>query len=412
MKRLFIALIVLAMAFTAMAAPQEITFLHSGVPQWMIDYGVGKLAKDFPGWKVTPLLIDLSNGSTMTMDALLAAGKSPNVLYDTLVRSSKYIVPAYALPLNGVVRDLNKYNDLAAYTRGGKVLALPAPGGAQGMCINLDIMDAIGYVVPDDWTIADFLEMAGKVKEKFGDKKWATGMFAANQSGDYLIQNWFPAFGVEFFKAGQYTISTVAKTGGAKVYEFFQTLAKEGYIPPNAATLNDDDYALQWFSSQLAATAFFPGWMDPYWKTGIEQKAIDKPFRVKYVPFPRGPGVKKSPTYSSNAAIVVRKTGAFADKVAARFAEYINDAWSQTEQTKGLVLPNRKDAKMLVDNESVAQVLDIVAKNGIYESGITTAKFPAIRTCQYPILQKVLTFKITPVEAAIAYEQAVNEASK
>ena len=41
----------------------------------------------------------------------------------------------------------------------GKQLGLPMTGSAQGMAINLDIMKEIGYTVPDNWTIDDFLKM-------------------------------------------------------------------------------------------------------------------------------------------------------------------------------------------------------------------------------------------------------------
>ncbi len=119
------------------------------------------------------------------------------------------------------------------------------------------MMKEIGYTVPDNWTIDDFLKMAELVKQKYNGKKWATGMFAANQSGDYYINNWFASFGANWYNNKNYDKAVVADNGGAKVYEFYQTLVKNGYVPPNCATLNDDDYVeefpklndpnLQWF---------------------------------------------------------------------------------------------------------------------------------------------------------------------
>ena len=411
MKRIVLFLLI-GLSCLAFAAPKEITYLHTGKNPAEIGYAESQLAKDFPGWTVKPMIVDMSTGSTLTMDAMLAAGKAPNVYEDSMVRISKYITPEFALPLNGLVRDLKQYLDFSSFTRNGKVLAIPGPAGSQGICLNLDILDEIGYTVPDNWTVDDFLKMAAMVKAKYSGKKWATGMFAANQSGDYLIQNWFPAFGAQFFKAGDYTKSTIRATGGEKVYSFFQLLAKEGYIPPNSDVLTDDDYAIQWSSQQLVATAFFPGWLDPYWKTAIDQGIIKAPFRVKFVPFPRGPGVKAVGTYTNGAAIVVRKTGTEADKVAARFAEYLNSPVNQELETVNPILPSRKDARIMSTMPALGEVLAIVKKGGIYESGITSPKFPAIRACQFPILQKVLTFKMTPAEAALAYEKAVNEALK
>jgi len=396
---------------------QEITVLHSGDTvlgdTTMFTIVVKNLTKDFPDVKVNFLKIDLSDGSSLSMDAQLAAGTAPNIYLDTMVRASKYIVPEFALPLNSYIRDLDKYNKgvLEPYTFNKKLLALPQFGGAQAICINLDIMNEIGYTVPDNWTVDDFLKMAELVKQKYQGKKWATGMFAANQSGDYLLHNWFSAFGAEYYKGGDYNRSVIAKTGGAKAYEFYQKLVKNEYVPPNCSTLTDDDYAMQWYKGQLAATAFFPNWTEPYFKTA-EAEGL-KRFNYKFVPFPRGPGVKSVPTYFSNAAIVVHKTNnREVNQVAARFAEYLNSAEIQSLQIKvGNVIPNRMDTIEPTDIYS-NQVMSIVKKNGIYDAGLTDPRFTERRALQFPILQKVLTFKITPEDAIKQYENALSAVKK
>lgn len=372
-------------------------------------YAIEKFNKDFPDVNVKHLLVDVTDGSTMSMDAMLAAGKAPNIYMDTLVRSSKYMTPAFALDLTKYVRDLKQYTDLGPYTRNGKVYGLPTPGGAQGMAINLDIMAEIGYTVPDNWTIDDFLKMAALVKAKYKGKKYATGMFAANQSGDYLINNWFFAFGAKYYPSGDYSHSILSSTGGEKAYEFFQLLDKNGYIPSGSGMLNDDDYALSWSIGEFAATAFFAGWMDSYWKTAIEQGLIKAPFKVKYVPFPRASNVKTVPTYMANAAIVVHATGTEQDLWASRLAEYLNDATAQ-----GLMAPlknmvSRKDVKEKTDDIYLAQIDAIIKKGGILDVGLTSPKFSATRVVHFPILQKVLAGKLTPKEAIKAYEAKINE---
>jgi ABC-type glycerol-3-phosphate transport system substrate-binding protein len=404
------------MAMGAAATPKEITVLTApfGAADQRMTYAMGKFSADFPDVKLNIQTIDLSDGSTMTMDALLAAGRAPNVYMDTLVRSSKYAVPEFALDLKGLVRDVGKYraDALAPFTKGGKLLALPTPGAAQGICINLDIMDDIGYKVPDKWTTDDFLKMAELVKQKYKGQKWATGMFAANQSGDYLINNWLAAFGAEWYKKGDYSKTTIAEGKGAeRTYEFFQTLATKGYIPPGAASLNDDDYAADWAMGKYAATAFFVGWQDGYWKTAIEQGAIAKPFRVAYVPFPRGPGVANAPSYSSYAAIVVHKTGTEQDAWAARFAEYLNDATAQGYAVALANIANRVDAPASTD-PYIAQIGKIVAAGGLYDCGLTMPKFAATRPQHFPVLQKVLNLKIKPADAVKEYEAKLNAALK
>ncbi len=423
MRKVIVFLMTL-MLFTSLAFAESITLLTTDTKMiqpfsnpeksFYFDYVLPKFQKDFPGVEVKLLQVDISTGSTMTLDALLASGQAPNIYCDTLVRASKLITPDYALPLNDYVRDLNKYlpGVLAPYSRNGKVLALPIPGAPQGMCINLDIMKDIGYVVPDRWTINDFLQMAEKVKQKYNGKKWATGMFAANQSGDYLINNWFASFGAQYYRNGDYSKTIIKETGGAKAYEFFQLLVKNGYVPPGAAMLNDDDYAAEWSYGNYAATAFYVGWQQAYWPTAIQQKKIDKPFDVKYIPFPRGSGVENVPTYTMNGAYVGHKTGTVQDKYAARLMEYINDGQVQSWISKGNTIVNRSDAKGLGDNKNMDEINAIVKAGGFFDVGLTNSKFSVTRPTHYPILQKVLNLTITPEAAIAEYEKALNAALK
>ena len=283
MKRWILFLVVLFIAGSVFGAglqeERTITLLHGGNPDlggWTrYDDAAERMRADFPGVTVEMLQIDLSTGSALTMVALNAAGDTPNIYVDFIGRVSESLVSEFALPLNGYIRDLDQYVDLSPYTRDGKVLGLPDVGGAQGMAVNMEIMREIGFTPTWDWTIEDFLKMAELVKQKYGGEKWATGMFAANQSGDYLINNWFASFGAEYYADG-YAITTIDK-GGAKAYEFFQTLVRNGYIPPDAATLTDDDYVLQWARGELAATAFFPAWIKPYFDT-VFSNGTGKPF--------------------------------------------------------------------------------------------------------------------------------------
>ena len=415
MKRVFI--VALCLLFTVSAFSQTITVLagpdtkfdaSTGIPSYY-GYAESLLKKDYPNVKVKWLVLDLSDGSTLTMDALLAAGTPPNVYIDSTVRASKYMVPEYALPLDTYIRDLDKYypTSLEMFRVNGKLLGLPNNGSAQGMAINLDIMKEIGYTVPDNWTIDDFLKMAELVKQKYNGKKWATGMFAGNQSGDYLINNWFASFGANWYNNKNYDKAVVADNGGAKVYEFYQTLVKNGYVPPNCATLVDDDYIIQWASGNLAATAFFPNWCKPYFDTVIQQGIIDKPFNYKFVPFPRAKGVTKVGTYADYTAIVVHKTGKEEDKIAARLAEYLNNPVTGNLFAEMGCLVDRKDVKPCSDVH-FQQVTKIVQENGIFDFGLSDRRFTERRALQYPILQQVLMLKITPETAIKKFQDALS----
>lgn len=413
MKRLFFVFLMGFVALALMAAPQTITVLHAGDQTWgettQFTIAAEMTAKDYPGTVVKLLKIDLSDGSSLTMDAMLAAGRAPNVYSDTMVRASKYILPSYAFPLDGIIRDLAKYNPgiLEAYKRDGKLLAIPTPGGSQAMCINLDIMADIGYTVPPNWTIDDFLAMAELVKQKYGGEKWATLMYAANQSGDYIINNWYASFGVDWY-GKDYDTAKVADNGGAKVYEFYQKLVKAGYVPQASATLKDFDGFTAWSKGQIAACAFYANWATGYQATAMKQKFIDKPFNYMFVNFPRALGVKKVPTYYSGGAIIVRKTGKEADKVAARMAEYMNGPLVQGLNVTTGVMPTRVDAYLKSTDPHIAEIMAIVAENGLQDVGLSDPRFTQRRGLQFPILQKVLNFELTPEEAIKQFQAALS----
>ena len=412
MRKLFSIFILACLFIPIYANPITITLLTSGDTKLgnttLFTEATNMTKADFPNAIFVFNKVDLSDGSALSMDAQLAAGTAPNIYLDTMVRASKYMVPEFALPLNNYIRDLNKYNKgiLDPYKRNGQLLAMPTPGGAQAMCVNLNIMKAIGYIIPANWTINDFMKMASLVKQKYNGKKWATGMFATNQSGDYLINNWFASFGAHYYANGNYDKSTIANTGGDKAFTFFQTLVKNEYVPPNASTLSDDDYAAEWYRGQLAVTAFFPNWTDGYFKTAISEGL--KPFNYAFAPFPRDPSVESVPTYFSNAAAIVHKTGTEADVIAARWVEYFNSASLQSIQAKiSKVIPNRVDA-IPSNDPYISQVSKIVVENGIYDSGLTDPRFTERRSLLYPILQKVLTFKTTPKIAIEEYQQQLS----
>jgi ABC-type glycerol-3-phosphate transport system substrate-binding protein len=396
------------------AKPLEISILYSGLTdiggQTDLAWATAELRKEFPGIIVTGYQVDLSDGSLLTMTTLLASDDAPNIYMDTLVRSSAFIRADFALPLDEYITDIEQYDEsaLAPFRRDGKLLGLPLPGGAQAMALNLDMMKDIGYTVPDNWTIADFLTMAAKVKAKYGGEKYATGMFAANQSGDYLINNWFAAFGAEYYNAGDYSKTTIKETGGAVVHEFFQELMRAGYIPENSAELTDDDYVLQWARGEIAATAFFQPWVKPYQDVVAAQGF--KPFNYKFVPFPRAPWVDAVPTYYMTAAMVVHKTGTPEDAAAAMLVQLLNSAKIQTVKAAAGNLANRADVTAVPDDPWTAQIMAIVKANGIFDVGLTNEKYSATRPQHFPILQKVLNLSITPDESIKAYEAAINEA--
>jgi len=416
MKRFFVCILIVLLAYSVFAE-KKITVLQIGDIKFanghtMWGDAIAKLKVVYPDVIVEFVSVDQTGGTTMTMDAMLAAGSAPNIYYDSQVRTGKYLVKEYALPLNKLVSDINKYDPaaIAPFTKKGDVLGLPMPGSSQGMFINLDIMKEIGYTVPVDWTISDFLKMAELVKQKYNGKKYATGFFAASQSGDYLINNWFASFGVPFYENGNYDKPVMADKGGVKVYEFYQLLMKNGYIYKDSANIQDDDFILQWCAGNIAATAFFPAWIKAYLDSAIAQGTITKYPNYTFVAFPRAPGVTKVPTYTNGCGVVIHKTGTDLDIISAKLVEFLGDAESQGNQAKYQNnAPIRSDATYFTTDPYLKMIDGIIAKNGVMDVGVSDPRFPERRAIQYPILQKLLAFKITPEDAIKEYQKKMSE---
>jgi ABC-type glycerol-3-phosphate transport system substrate-binding protein len=416
MKRNFMLICLFAILAYSVFAEKITVLAYADIPFGnegsLFKNTVAMFKKYYPNIEVEFLSVDQQGGSTITMDSLLASGDAPNIYFDSQVRTGKYLVPEYALDLKTYIHDLNKYDQevLTPFIKKGRLLGLPAPGSSQGMFVNLDVMKEVGYTVPENWTISDFLKMAELIKQKYNGKKFATGMFAANQSGDYLLNNWFASFGVSFYQNGDYNNPVMANTGGAKVFEFYQTLMKNGYIHPNSANLTDDDYIMQWMKGEIVATAFFPTWCKAYFDSALSQGLIKKIPEYKIVSFPRAPGVDKVPTYTNSYGIVVHKTGTKLDEISARFVEYFNSASNQEFQAKYQNnTPNRIDAKYNPTDVGIIAVDKLVKENGVMDVGLSDPRFPERRALQYPILQKVLNFKITPEKAIIEYQNAMKK---
>jgi ABC-type glycerol-3-phosphate transport system substrate-binding protein len=363
-----------------------------------------------PSIEVEMKVVDLSDGSTLTMDAMIAAGTAPNVYTDYMGRVSKYIVPEFALDLKAYLTDLDDFKPgvLQPVTRGNAILALPMPGGAQGMSLNLTMLDGIGEGVPtvQAWDIKKFLGLA----EKVPDGAFVTGMFAANQSGDYLYMNWLSSFGATVYSNG-YDKTSINSPAGLQTFEFWKMLYDNGYIEKESPILSDDDYAASWAKGKYLATAFFPGWATHYHKTAIDQGMIKEAHKYGFIRFPAAPGVKRVPAATSFPGLVVQKVeDENINKLSARLAWHLNNGKAQEAMIKrSQVYGNRKSVTAVVDDPYWRQIAEIVDRNGTLDLGLTTQTFSAVRTQMFPRLQALWTGKETPAAALQTYETEVNK---
>lgn len=382
-----------------------------GIDPTIWEYALKALQEKYPKATITQLVVDLTDGSTMTMDAMLAAGNAPNVYVDYMGRTSKYIDPAFALALDPPDRGDFIAGALEPLMRDGKLYGLPMPGGAQSMVINLKLLKQIGWgdFDFDNWTTKDFIRMADAMKAKAPDA-WMTGLFAGNQSGDYLWFNWLATFGGRMY-AGDYSKTAIDSPAGLQFFQWLQSLVKQGYAPAESAVLTDDDYALQWAQGKFLATAWYPAWVAPYFESVKKQGLGGADFDYKFVEFPRSAGVTSVPVAGSYAGVVVHRTAdAALDAMAAEAAYILTDTAAQ-KILVGLKAgyPNRRSAATTFDDPHWQAIAQIVAENGMLDLGITTTKFNEIRALSIPQLQALYTGKKTASEAHRDYVKSVNE---
>ena len=366
-----------------------------------------KYEAEHPNVKLELLSVDRTDGTAVTIDSLLAAGTPPDVYSGFIGRIAKLLTPEYAIPLDGHI-DRSKYFEflLDACNINGQQLGMPHQFYSSGMNLNLDILDDAGYVVPDGWDMQDWFRMAEKVKA--GTDKNPSGLFAVNSSGSYCIMAWFPVFGAELFKNGDYSKTTIDSPEGVAVFDFFKVMQDAGYFQSDVATIRDLDFRSQWATGQIAAASMPPGWHGAMYDA-VKKGELEKPFRNKFVWMPN----KRAAGSPGMRGIVGHDTGDEARNARIiEFIKYMGGAHFQLAKITAMptVMPVRKDVPMDVLNEDTRRVLDYVAKVGLYDVGYKLESYGQLRVALPQTLQGLFGGKLTPAEAAADYAKRIREA--
>ena len=360
-----------------------------------------------PGVQIKSLSIDRKDGTSVTIDALLAAGTPPDVYSGFIGRIAKLLTPKYAIPLDDHINPAEYYDFLLEACRiDGQQLGMPHQFYASGMNLNLDILDDAGFQVHDNWTMADWYTMCAVVQKE--TDKYPSGLFAVNPSGSYCLMAWFPVFGAELFRGGDYTRTTIDSPEGVRLFKFFDTMRIMGYLQPNVVTLKDVDFRTQWATGKIAAAAMPPSWHTAMF-AAVKQGQIDKPFRNRFVWMPGGaaagsPGMR---------GIVGHDSGDEAhNAVIVEFIQYMAGKHFQTAKVTAMptMMPIRKDVSMDLLLEDTRRVLDYVAKVGIYDVGYKLPRYGEIRAALPFTLQGLFAGKLSPEEAAADYAKRITEA--
>jgi len=422
MKRLTLVLLVLCLALPAFSL--ELTYLASGQTIFVTpkdgfktvdDKVIADFQKSHPGVTVKQLLVDLSTGSTMTIDAMIAAGVAPDVYSDTGVRSGKYAIPEYALDLAPYLsaKDLaDIVPSLLAYgKKGEKILALPIATWAQGFAVNTDMLASVGYRLPvtmSAWTIDEFLLLSAKLKAA---GKYSTALFAKNQSSDSWWMNWFASFGAAVFRNADYSHTTINSPQAVAALNFLKTLVDKGYVPPGPAEIDDDVALEMWAKAEVAGLVMQSGHAPPSIKSAVDQKLLDKPFAYTFVELPHVAGLAHTQTTAGPTLIVVHKSN---DPVRNKAAVELALAFSSGEfMVEGAKRPGIFPARISIPNTAPndfggVQIQAIMKTAGVMDVGFALPQFSEIRAQMFPLMQEFYAGRLTAQKVLDTYEAKVN----
>ncbi len=416
MKRplIFLLFLILAVSLFAEGSSESGITLKVVSSRGEIDHqtAVDQFHEKYPDTKIEFFAPKLDDGSTVTMDSRIMAGDETNVLVEYMGRIGKYSY--MAVDFNDYMTDQDDFlpGKLDTVTVDGALRALPLTGGAFGMCVNLRILDEIGYggFDFDDWSLVDFYGMAEAVKRTYGGDKWVTGLFFGHRSGDYLWMQWLSTFGAEMYHEGDYSKTVIDSVQGRAVFAFWKDLHARGYVRTDAAILLDDDYLTDMGMGKYLMTASVPGWINRDQTAADAQGVPDAFYPYKFVEFPRAPGVNRVPAAGSMGGVTAFKNDdPEVEKQSAYFAWLFTTEPHQNRSISFGEYPTRKSITAVFDSPYWGQISKIAADNGMLDLGITQWFFADVRIEAFPRAQAVLTGKMTPAEAVADYAKAVNE---
>jgi len=406
MRRLAIVAMIILLATSLFAEPQN---------EWdgsiSIAGGRGyveQLEIQFPDLSFSTVDLDAVSGENITMAALLAAGTPPDIYVGFAGRAGEYLVPEFAMPLD-IDESVWDQDVLDTYKHRGVLYGLPFSLPVQGMAINTDITDAAGYEIPEGaWNIYDYLEMLEAIQDS-GYEGWPTFLYAGSPSADYFWLNWFSAFGIKLFDE-DFRRSTFNDTpAGVEVMKFLAYIVMQELSPIDSAIRTVNEVLPGFREGAIATTGFRPNWIPPHLKTAVEQGKIAKPFNYTVKPFPTRPGVTWPAPIPGVGTCVLAHITDNAEKadILAEVVVYIAGTAQQTGT--GDILTRTDIEKDEQPDAITAEIIAFTKDAGFMDPGYTYEWYGETRAAALPILRDLYNGDSTPVEAAQAYEDAIND---
>ena len=425
MKRIVFVVVLAVLAAVAWSAPVTLTFLHNGYPKFAAGEELvrgypgplEKLVADFEkanGVKVNMVVRDVNKGS-LTFDAMLEAGKPPDVWLDAGSYHVKYMTDDYAL-------DLSKYMDLSKFQKGlldswkvaGKQYAVPMANIATGLAVNLDMLKTIGYTLPtmDKWTTDEYLDLGAKLKS-FGIPLTC---IQAKGGINSWTNVWLRAFGAQMFKPGDWSRVAINTPEAIKGLEFIKKIIDLGYTTPPLET-NDDDLVELFTTGKVFSGMMQNGHTDYWVPEQVKQGKLDKEFAMTFIQFPHAPNVKATPVTGYQTTLLAHKSkdearNKLIGKLVAALSGYENQ-WYWATITGGF--PTLKDfapalgAAAKPSYKAIAELAPVV---GVYQDYPYGDKGAEVRRIWYTLSEQWVRGKLGAAEFLSQFEAEANKALK
>ena len=381
-------------------------------------------------------------GGVISVDALIAAKEKPNVFMSTPGELGKFLKPGFALDLSKYI-DISDFkpDSLDIYYREGQLLALPVTVAVNAFDINLTLAEQVGidttdYLDRDYLSIDEFVTFCKLIKDKMPEGYYGTAIWAGNRGSQAVNYHWLSAFGAEFYKDGDYSRTTINSPEAVQGLNFMKYLVEEGFAPPEAAVLDDDEAIAMWASGKIGGLwARAGGWL------GMIDNAIKQGMAVSdtrqnhvFMTWPVADGVESNPlSFGGNSGMVIASDDEKVNILAAELLDVMTSAACQSKTiAPGAGYVTRKSALeppqdvwpdwASVDLEAYAaaeaydigfkhytKISDLFAKYGGLDTGVSTV-YASVMTQEWlKVFQPFMTGKITAEEALATFETNFNK---
>lgn len=353
-----------------------------------------------------------ADNTNIKMEADITGGDPPDVYWDYQGRVNAYANEEFAVPIKLTKEELADYipSSLASVTKGGQLYALPGTAWAAIMVVNKTLVESVekGHLLPADndldrsWTIADYLEIVEAMQDKYGPEYYGYVLFASGTGGDYWGSfGWLAAFGAKLYEDGEIVIGS---TAGIRALNFMKMMHDTGIAMPGAAGLTYQPNLAAMAEGNIVAAGNVMA-------SAIPTKLVDESGMVDVIimEYPHAMGVKQVPiAIGPDAGMVFVSGNKAREKASMEMLRYLNT----TEVQQLLCAKDSRFASrysvgnVLEDDWNWIVTTNMIAENGVFDTGVGLRKYAEVRNSWPPTLQAIFTGELSVQEAV---DRFVNE---